>query len=116
MASLLGSWKQNAAHWQVQVQTAGVTEGAVLSWWQGGAAAGQHRCEAEKDTAMLPLSGSFSFAGFSLILMSNLAKQMRATAPPEKLASILMDFRGLPFDYLTLLLEGEIFFGDTGII
>lgn len=48
--------------------------------------------------------------------MSNLAKQMRATAPPEKLASILMDFRGLPFDYLTLLLEGEIFFGDTGIV
>lgn len=57
MASLLGSWKQKAARWQVQ--TAGVTEGAVLSWWQGGAAAGQYRCEAEKDTAVLPLSGQF---------------------------------------------------------
>lgn len=36
-----------------------VTEGAVLSWWQWGAAAGQYRCEAEKDTAVLPLSGQF---------------------------------------------------------
>lgn len=59
---------------------------------------------------------SFSFAGFSLISMSNLAKQLRAKAPPEKLDSILMHFRGLPFDYLTLLLEGEIFFRDSGII
>lgn len=31
--------------------------------------------------------GSFSFAHFSLILVSNLAKQLRVKAPPEKLAS-----------------------------
>lgn len=48
--------------------------------------------------------------------MSNLAKQLRHKAPSEKLASVLMDFRGLSFDYLTLLREGEIFFGYLGII
>lgn len=60
--------------------------------------------------------GSFTFAGMSLILVSNLAKQLRHKAPSEKLASVLMDFRGLSFDYLTLLREGEIFFGYLGII
>lgn len=59
MASLVGSWKQNA----VQVQTAGVTEVALLSGWQGVSAAGQHRCEAE-ETAMLPLPGQFYFCRY----------------------------------------------------
>lgn len=54
----LSAWelKWNAERWQVQ--SAGVTEVAVLSWWQG-AAAGQHRCEADKETSMLLLSGQF---------------------------------------------------------
>lgn len=48
--------------------------------------------------------GNFNFAIFSVTLMSKLAKQLRAKALPEKLAPILMDFRGLPFDCLTLLM------------
>lgn len=103
MASLLGSWKASAVCWQVQ----GSQKWLCCPGSRGLLLLGSTGVRQRRRQLCYHCLGSFSFAHFSLILVSNLAKQLRVKAPPEKLASILMDFRGLPFDYLTLLMEGK---------